>query len=82
MTMEADPLAGRQPDDPNPDAAAFRDKRGADAAIVVVALGLEFRGDRAWPCRRVGAVGCLVQHRQGHGVPPVIIVRIQYRTFA
>src|ERR1700677_4768298 len=50
MSMKAEPLAGGEPDHPDPRALGFRQKHVADAAIRVLSLVLEFSGDRRRPC--------------------------------
>src|SRR6202050_3148691 len=40
MAVEADPLARRQPDDPDPDLFVLRKPRGAEAAVIIRFLAL------------------------------------------
>src|SRR5262249_5764792 len=60
VAVEADALAGLEADRPHPDAIALRHQRVPDARVGIVLLALEFRRD----------LRLLVQHRQGHGIPP------------
>ena len=49
MAMEADPLAGLEPDDPDADLVGLRQQLGADAAVVLAAFALEFGLDLGRP---------------------------------
>src|SRR5262249_40685925 len=70
VAVEADPLPGLEPDRPYPDAITLRHQRVTDAWIGIVLLALEFRGDLRRPRRFHRGLRLLVQHRQGHGIPP------------
>src|SRR5262245_43003714 len=70
VTVEADALAGLEANGPHPDAVALRHQRVADTRVGIVLLALEFRGDFRRPRRFHRGLRLLVQHRQGHGIPP------------
>src|SRR5262245_8165605 len=66
MAMEAEALAWRQADIPDPHALVLRQESLADAAIGVLLLALEFGGDLGRPRGLGGSDRLLLQHAQGH----------------
>src|SRR5579883_175628 len=76
VAMKPQPLAGSKPDDPHPDTFVLRQQGRPHAAVMVLLFTLELGRNCGGPRRRVGAIGGLFQHAQGHSVPPEIVVTI------
>src|SRR5262249_53467371 len=70
VAVEADALAGRQPDHPYPHPVALRYQGGAHARIGVFGLALELRLDLGRPRTLVRTFRGFIHHRQGHIIPP------------
>jgi hypothetical protein len=70
VATETEALAGLEADLPDADAVALRDQTLADAAVRRFLLTLELGGDLCRPGRLGGGDRRLVQHGQGHGIPP------------
>src|SRR5262245_45900234 len=66
MAVEAEALAWRQADIPDPHALVLRQEPLADAAIGALLLALEFGGDLGRPRGLGGGDRFLLQHAQGH----------------
>src|SRR5262245_15027889 len=66
MAVEAEALAWRQADIPDPHALVLRQKPLADAAIGALLLALEFGADLGRPRGLGGGDGFLLEHAQGH----------------
>src|SRR5262249_20123377 len=72
MAVEAEALAGLEPDRPHPHAVAFRDELAADAAVVVLRLALELLLQCLRPLGLLTARGGLFGHGHRPGIPPVM----------
>src|SRR5580698_5860600 len=57
MAVEADPFAGGEANDPDPNLFVFRKQRGADAAVIALFFPIELGRDGSRPCRLIGVVG-------------------------
>src|SRR3954464_9576002 len=73
MAMESDPLAWRQPDDPDTDLVGLRQQLTADATVVLAAFALELGLEFGRPFAAILGARFLVQHGQSHGIPPTLV---------
>src|SRR6185436_13006560 len=64
-----------EPDGPDPHAIGLGHQGIADAWVGIVPLALEFRDELRRPRRLVRFLRLLVQHRQGHGIPPSVPIK-------
>src|SRR6185503_4540121 len=70
VAMEADALAGLEPDGPHPQLVGLGEKLGADAAVRLFGLAREFGFQRGRPLGLDVAVRRLLFHGHRHGVSP------------
>ena len=73
VAVKADPLARREPDDPDADLVGLRQKLTADATVVLPAFALELGLELGWPFAAILGDRFLVQHGQSHGIPPTLV---------
>ena len=72
VAVEADALAGLEPDGPYPHAFVLRHQLAADAGVVALRLALELLLQRLRPLGLLAVRGGLVGHGHRHGIPPVM----------
>src|SRR5262249_10028127 len=67
VPVETDALARRKTDNPDARTLVFRQQRGANTRVGILALTLELGGNIGRPLRRFLFLGRLVEHSQSHG---------------